>query len=468
MLRKILIVTKEVGIYKSVTHALGDSHSVDRVVGRSEAQDHLKKAPYDIVFIDLDTLPPTEDFDYQDVINPLLEIRPSIEIVVIAPVNRIRQAVHLVKAGASAYIISPVNAEEVKLVADSIYADRLKEHELDYLRDKYWDPEALARIQTKNQKMAEVFKKIRAVAPTKSSVLLLGETGTGKSMLAALIHQHSNRKSNPFISVHCGAIPDTLIESEFFGHEKGAFTGAVRRKIGKFEMAKAGTLLLDEIGTITPAVQIKLLQVLQDGTFSRVGGETLLQTDARIITATNSDLKKMTDEGRFRRDLFYRLNVFPIEIPPLRDRMEDFPHLVTILLTRLNRIFNKGIHSIHPHALSALQKYHWPGNIRELENILERAFILEGTATLFPESFPADFFDGDMPSASVLVDPTEPLADARQKAVEEFERQYLKELLIRNKGRINKSAGEAAVSTRYLYKLMTKYGIHKEAFREKI
>ncbi|HIJ56216.1 MAG TPA: sigma-54-dependent Fis family transcriptional regulator, partial [Deltaproteobacteria bacterium] len=249
-------------------------------------------------------------------------------------------------------------------------------------------------------------------------------------------------------------------------HEKGAFTGAVRRKIGKFEMAKGGTIFLDEIGTITPAVQIKLLQVLQDGTFSRVGGEALLNTDARIITATNSDLKRMADEGQFRRDLFYRLNVFPIDIPSLRERIEDLPHLVTVLLNTLNRELAKVIHNIHPHALSALKGYHWPGNIRELENILERALILETTTTLRPESFPADLFAGDISLAPAPIDSTETLADARQQAVEEFERQYLKELLSQNRGKINKSAEEAGVSTRQLYKLMTKYGIRKEDFRQ--
>ena len=464
-MRKILIVTKEPDVNKRITHALGNSYNIGQVLGREEALGHLRKTPYDIVFIDLDMLPATHESDCPDAIEPFLEIRPLIETVIITPMERIRHAVRFVKAGASDYVLSPVDAEEVKYVADSIYENRLQKHELDYLRDKYWKPEALEFIQTKNQKMAEVFNKIRSVAPTKSSVLLVGETGTGKSLIARLIHQHSNRKDNPFISVHCGAIPDTLIESEFFGHEKGAFTGAVRRKMGKFEMAKGGTIFLDEIGTITPAVQIKLLQVLQDGTFGRVGGEALLHTDARIITATNSDLKGMTDEGHFRRDLFYRLNVFPIEIPSLRERIEDLPLLVNVLLNKLKREFTKEINHLHPHALSALKGYTWPGNIRELENILERAFILETTTTLCPESFPAELFADDFPVASVGFDPAANLATARQYAVTEFERQYLKELLSRNKGKINKSAEEAGVSTRQLYKLMTKYGVRKENFR---
>jgi transcriptional regulator with GAF, ATPase, and Fis domain len=176
--------------------------------------------------------------------------------------------------------------------------------------------------------------------------------------------------------VHCGAIPDTLLENELFGHEKGAFTGAVRRKLGKFELASSGTIFLDEIGTLTPSAQIKLLQVIQDGTFSRVGGEAMLKTDARVIAATNADLTAMSERGEFRKDLYYRLNVFPVEIPPLRERLGDIPYFVEIFLKKLNQKHGKNIHVVHPHILEALKKYHWPGNIRELENLMERACIL--------------------------------------------------------------------------------------------
>jgi transcriptional regulator with GAF, ATPase, and Fis domain len=206
--------------------------------------------------------------------------------------------------------------------------------------------------------MREVFKKIRAVASTRATVLLIGETGTGKGLLARMIHMHSNRCDDPFISVHCGAIPDTLLESELFGHEKGAFTGAVRKKLGKFEMARGGTIFLDEIGTITPPAQIKLLQVLQDGTFSRVGGEEALQTDARVITATNADLTGMSERGEFRKDLYYRLNVFPIEIPPLRERVDDIPQIVEVFLKKLKQRHEKNIHSVHPHVLQVFENYH--------------------------------------------------------------------------------------------------------------
>ena len=267
------------------------------------------------------------------------------------------------------------------------------------------------------------------------------------------------------ISVHCGAIPDTLLESELFGHEKGAFTGAVRRRLGKFEIATGGTIFLDEIGTITPSAQIKLLQILQDQTFQRVGGEETLEANVRVITATNTDLKKMCEDGQFRKDLYYRLNVFPIEIPPLRDRPEDIPHLVEVFLKRMNKFSSKEIHHIHPRVLEAFTRYSWPGNIRELENLMERAFILETSSLLTPESFPSELFESEVPSASVFFDTQLTLTEVRHRGIEDIERHYLKEVLAKNQGRIKESASVAGVTTRQLHKLMKRYGIRKEEFR---
>ena len=293
----------------------------------------------------------------------------------------------------------------------------------------------------------------------------MGETGTGKGVMANLIHRHSNRRDAQFISVHCGAIPDTLLESELFGHEKGSFTGAVRRKLGKFEIASGGTIFLDEVGTLTPSAQIKFLQILQDGTFQRVGGEDTIDSDVRVIAATNVDLKKMCDDGEFRKDLYYRLNVFPIEIPSLRDRIEDIPHLVELFLKKMNRINTKEIYHIDSQVLDAFRDYSWPGNIRELENLIERAYILESTSVLTPESFPSELFESSRSLASLPIDTSLTLAQARQKATDNIERNYLKELLARNRGRIKESAAAAGITTRQLHKLMAKYGIRKEEFK---
>jgi transcriptional regulator with GAF, ATPase, and Fis domain len=337
--------------------------------------------------------------------------------------------------------------------------------ENDYLRERFWQTDALEIIRTHHPEMEKVYDQIRAVAPTKTTVLLCGETGTGKGVLANLIHRHSRREKDLFVNVHCGAIPDTLLESELFGHEKGSFTGAFKRKLGKFEIASKGSIFLDEISTITASAQIKLLQILQDGTFSRVGGEEVLKTDSRFIAATNLDLKKMCDDGIFRNDLYYRLNVFPITIPPLRKRSEDIPLLVDTFIQRLNILLQKRIEGVHPDIIEAMKAYAWPGNIRELENLMERAFILETTAMLTPESFPAEFLSGAKKTAVFKVDTALTLAEARRQTIDEFERQFIKQLLAKNKGRINKSSEEAGISTRQLHKLMIRYGIQKKDYK---
>jgi DNA-binding NtrC family response regulator len=401
----------------------------------------------------------------ESVLQEIKRTSSPIEIVVMADSEKMRQAVQWVKAGASDILSYPLSQEQIRLVTDAIASSTLKQSELDYLRDQFWKADALDVVRTKSPAMTEVFKKIQSVSPTKTTILMSGETGTGKTVLAKLIHQHSNRQNAQFISVHCGAIPDTLVESELFGHEKGAFTGAVRKKMGKFELADGGTIFLDEIGTLTPPAQIKLLQVLQDGTFSRVGSEEAAQSNARVIAATNDDLKLLCEQGVYRKDLYYRLNVFPIDIPPLRERTEDIPDLIERFLDQLNREFQKRIVEVHPEVLKALSGYEWPGNVRELENLVERAYILENSTMLTPESFPLELFDEQQTTALLPMDTQLSLANARKQALEDFERQYLKALLARNKGKINTSAKEAAISTRQLHKLMRKYDLRKESFK---
>jgi DNA-binding NtrC family response regulator len=381
------------------------------------------------------------------------------------PQPEIREAVMAVKAGASNYLTYPLNPAEVKYVTESIDETVLMQSELDYLRDKFWLADSLELIQTKCDGVKAVFDKIRSVAPTKSTVLLIGETGTGKGVLASLIHKHSNRNDAQFISVHCGAIPDTLLESELFGHEKGAFTGAVRRKLGKFEIAKGGTIFLDEIGTITPSAQIKLLEILQDGMFQRVGGEETIEANVRVIAATNTNLKKMCEEGLFRKDLYYRLNVFPIEVLPLRERKEDIRHFVEVFLRRMNKFNAKAIHHVHPAVLEAFEQYAWPGNIRELENLIERAYILETSPVLNPESFPSELFEAQGLTPSVTVDARLTLSEVRKEGLKHIERNYLKEQLVQHKGKIKDSAKAAGMTTRQLHKLMKKYAIRKEDFK---
>jgi len=464
----VLVVAREQDIVQTIRGCFDADCKVNWASDRGDALEMLGTRRYDLIFLDLDILQGSlADKDYENALEQFRNLQPSLEIVVMSPQAMVREAVKAVKAGASDYITYPIDPEEVKHVTETISEDLILQSELDYLRDRFWQSDYMDLVKTKSPAMQEVFASIRSVAPTKSTVLLVGETGTGKGLIARLLHQHSNRRDAQFISVHCGAIPDTLVESELFGHEKGAFTGAVRKKLGKFEIAKGGTIFLDEIGTITPSAQIKLLQVLQDGTFQRVGGEDTIQANVRVIAATNMDLGMMCDEGRFRKDLYYRLNVFPVEIPPLRERKDDIPHISQVILQRLEKFNKKQIRSINGSVMEGFMKYSWPGNVRELENLLERAYILEKSSVLTVESFPAELLASQDVSAGVVVDSSLPLAEVRNRGVEDIELRYLRELLTRNRGRIKDSAEVAGISTRQLHKLLNKYQIRKEEFKQR-
>jgi DNA-binding NtrC family response regulator len=453
-MKSILVVTNEAEAYPLIASTYKSRFTVEKTADKTSALEWLKKRRCDLIFIDLDVLNNQDSGEnYKESLKPFCQLYPSVEIIVMTRQDKIRKAVDAVKAGADDYLTYPLDAAELKLVSENLNKTRIMQSELNYLRDQFSQIDDFDLLRTNSEPMKKVFQQIRTVSPTKSTVLLVGETGTGKSVLAQLIHQHSNRKDDQFISVHCGAIPDTLVESEMFGHEKGAFTGAVRRKLGKFEFATGGTIFLDEIGTISPATQIKLLQVLQDGTYQRVGGDETLKTDVRVIAASNEDLKKMGEEGTFRKDLYYRLNVFPVEIPPLRERIEDIPLFVEAFLNNLNQFSLKEIRDS------------WPGNIRELENLVERAYILEASSLLTPESFPNDLFETEATSVFIATGKQLTLAQVRQQGVEEIERNYLKDVLARNRGKINDSARDAGISCRQLNKLMNRYGIRKEEFK---
>jgi len=464
-MRYILVISKEQEVFFTINACFRSEYRVHNAADEDAALEMVHKERYDFIFMDVEILRESSpDKGYKAAFQPFWHLYPSIEIIVLAPQELIREAVKAVKAGASDYLTYPLNPDEVKYVIESIYDSLIAQSEVDYLRYQFWETDLSEIVQTKNPIMKVVFDKIRSVAPTKSTILLTGETGTGKGVLANLIHRHSNRKEAQFISVHCGAIPDTLLESELFGHERGAFTGAIRRKLGKFEIASGGTIFLDEIGTITPSAQIKLLEVLQEKTFQRVGGEETIKANVRIIAATNADLKKMCDDGQFRKDLYYRLNVFPIELPPLRQRVEDIPYFIEEFLKRMNRLNTKEIHHIHPRVIEAFKDYSWPGNIREMENLMERAYILETSSVLTPESFPGELFESETISATVSVDAAFTIAEVRRKGIEDIERNYLKEQLAQNRGKIQNTAKAAGITTRQLHKLMKKYGIRKEEF----
>ncbi len=462
----LLIATHDEKSIELIDDALSNQYGIETCSTLASCLEKCRQKRYEFIFVDIDiiTSPKTEGLN--ESLQTMWKSFPTVEIIVLCPPDKIRMAVRAVKAGASDYLTYPLLANEVRLVVDQITENIRLHSELDYLRDKFWNNESQSLLRTNSAVMRHVFDKIRSVSQSDSSVLLTGETGTGKSLIANLIHQHSRRRDKQFISVHCGAIPDTLLESELFGHEKGAFTGAVRRKLGKFEIADKGTIFLDEIGTISPAMQIKLLQILQERTFQRVGGEVTLRADVRIIAATNANLKAMVEKGDFRNDLYYRLNVFPIEIPPLRERIGDIPLLVEQFIKKLNRHYGKNLHGVEPSVLQALQNYAWPGNIRELENLIERAYIIESTSTLSRDNFPSELFQSQNAPHAPLVDTSLSLDKVRARAVERIEHAYLQELLAQHKGRISATAHAAGIGPRQLHKLLTKYNIKKEEFKK--
>ena len=463
----IMVISRDKDVLNTFIESGTENSTLSTASSLVEAVETIQQYRSDLLFIDMEIFNTSAATSgYKAVLQPFWLRYPNLKIVVMTNQDMLRKAVTAVKQGASDYITYPIIAEEIRLVSANLLEAQKMQSELDYLRDQFWDKDAAPIVQSKCPAMQKVFTNVRSVAPTKSTVLLTGETGTGKGVLAGIIHKHSNRRDEQFISVHCGAIPDTLLESELFGHEKGAFTGAVKRKLGKFEIAHGGTIFLDEIGTLTAAAQIKLLHVLQNGVFTRIGGEVEIKVDVRIIAATNEDLKQLCDEKKFRNDLYYRLNVFPIEIPPLRNRKEDIPGLVDMFINQLNRFHSKEILDIHPQVIEAFLQYSWPGNIRELENIMERAYILERTEVLVPESFPAELFNNVEQLSRVQMDTMLPLAEVRRRGVQEIERCYLKEVLEECEGKINASAKTAGISTRQLHKLMKKYGIQKEEFKK--
>ncbi len=467
-MKKILIISSDKQIRKTLKHFFQSTHQVLSANSRENTLIQYSKKRFELIFIDLDSLPARKKTgvdEFKKEFRPIWNTYPSAELIIITSPDKVRYAVNAVKAGAGNYLTLPINPEELRYITESLYESLQRQEELDYLRDQFWQADSYNMIRTNSLAMREVLQKIRAVAPTKTTVLLTGETGTGKGVLARLIHRHSQRNDHQFIAVHCGAIPESLIESELFGHEKGAFTGADRRRLGKFEIAQSGTIFLDEIATVSHSTQIKLLQVLQDRTFQRVGGEEVISTDVRIIAATNVDLKSLSDRGHFRTDLYYRLNVFPIEIPPLRERTEDIPLLLDVFLDKLNKHHAKSIHDVHPAVMEAFMKYSWPGNIRELENLMERAYILESGSMILPERFPNEIFQTEIHPTPFKINTSLKLAEARHLAIEEFEKHYLTQLLQKNRGRIDRTAYDAGITTRQLHKLLARYNLRKEDFK---
>ncbi|MFV0348584.1 MAG: sigma-54-dependent transcriptional regulator [Halodesulfovibrio sp.] len=467
-MQHILVATDDQAASKAIVRSFSSQAETSVVRQPDDLKPALAKRPYDVIFADIAWIDrsPERSFDtIRTALRSLWAMAPNLEIIVLTAQENIREAVKSVRAGADNYLTYPVTAEEASYVLESLRESRMMQTELEYLRSAEHSSALIPLQQVKSPVMQAVFDKVRRVAQANTTVLLTGETGTGKGVLAKLIHAQSNRASGPFMGVHCGAIPETLVESELFGHEKGAFTGASKRKPGRFEVAAKGTIFLDEIGTISQPTQVRLLQVLQDKVFQRVGGVVDIPMEARIVAASNVDLEELVRKGEFRADLLFRLNVFPIRVPSLRDRREDIPLLAEMFLQRLRQQYMKKIEGLHPDVLAAFQSYPWPGNIRELENLMERAYILETSHMLSPDNFPPDLFVGGAPLANVSLDLSLPLSEVRNQAKEHAQRRYIEELIAECRGKVNLTAERAGITTRQLRKLLCRYGIDKSRYK---
>jgi DNA-binding NtrC family response regulator len=368
--KHLLIVDDEQALREAIAERLADhGFLVEQAASGEQALQRLAEFAFDILITDL-RLP---GIDGGKVIDAALERYPEIIAIVITGYGTVKDAVEAIKQGAADFITKPFQFDALLHVLRSALEQRRLKSENAYLRSQLEDRYRIDGLVGHSRVMRELFQLLETVAATTSTVLITGETGTGKELAARAIHHNSPRRANRFVAINCSAIPETLLEAELFGHVRGAFTGAVGTRQGRLEQAHKGTLFLDEIGTMSPALQAKLLRVLQEREFERVGDSHTIKIDVRVIAATHSDLTKMVADGSFREDLFYRLNVIPVQLPPLRDRREDIPLLVQHFLQKLAGEAGRGVVTISQDALRRLMAYQWPGNIRQLENACERA-----------------------------------------------------------------------------------------------
>ena len=372
----MLVVEDDRGLRRQLCWALGEEHRVVEAETRREAVEHLRGGGVDVVLCDLH-LPPdlTGISEGLAVIDEARHV--STPVVVVTGSDSKQAALEAIRHGAYGFFEKPFDQEEVSHIVGQAARVRRLEREVERLRSELGGRRGFGRVVgTASPALQSVLKQARAVADTNVTVLITGESGTGKEVLARALHEESARESRPFVAVSCAALPETLLESELFGHEKGAFTGAVASKKGRFELADTGTLFLDEIGELSPAAQVKLLRVLQERAFERLGGTKTITVDIRLVAASNRDLEQDVEAGRFRRDLFYRLNVVPLRLPPLRERREDIPLLAAHFARLAAEKHNRPPVELAPALAEALQEYDWPGNIRELENLIERLVVL--------------------------------------------------------------------------------------------
>ncbi len=440
---RILIVDDEEIVRESLSGWLEkDGYRVATAPDGPTALETLREGTWSILLVDL-KMP---GMDGLQVLEAARKLHPEAAVVMITAYATVETAVKAIKLGASDYIVKPFDPEELSLMIQRIVGQQAIARENAILRKALRRDFQFQDMVSRSAAMQRAMDLARSAAHTSSTILVLGESGTGKELLARAIHAESDRKAGPFVAVSCAALTDTLLESELFGHEKGAFTGAVTRRKGTFEAAHGGTLFLDEIGDISPKLQLDLLRVLEDRRFCRVGGNEPVSVDVRIIAATNRDLKKAVDAGSFREDLFYRLNVIPIQLPPLRERREDIPLLVDGLLERLSIELKRPIDGLAREAMAVLMSYNFPGNIRELRNILERAIVVAA---------------GPIIHASDLN--LQVAGEAPEGSLESVERQHIARILEQTGGNVSQAARILDIDRVTLYNKIKKYRLREPA-----
>ncbi|MBU1421925.1 MAG: sigma-54 dependent transcriptional regulator [Bacteroidetes bacterium] len=417
-----------------------DGYTVDVAESAAEALKKLQIKSYDLAFVDI-KMPGMDGLELQ---RRLKEIDKSLTVVIITAFASVESAVQALKEGAYDYVTKPIAPDELSHLVSNVVNQKKILQENIQLRQKIDERTQYDEIIGESQQIKKVFELITSVAKTDTTVLIRGESGTGKELVARVIHANSSRKYFPIIPVNCGALNDNLLESELFGHEKGAFTGAQYRRKGKFEMADGGTIFFDEIGNVSNQLQVDLLRVLETRQFIRLGSEQLINVDVRVICATNRDLELAVRERKFREDLYYRLNVFTIFLPPLRERRTDIPLLVQHFIQKFSRIMNKPIAQIDPDAMDVLVRYDWPGNIRELANAIERAMVVGKPPAIKKE---------DLPFQISVSNGIKPSSDS----LEEIERLHILKVLNQCNWNISKAAGVLDIDRATLYNKISRY-----------
>ncbi len=439
----ILVVDDEKIVRESLFKwFLEDGYRVDTAENAAEALRKLQSATFDIAFVDI-KMPGMDGLELQ---RHLKEVDKSLTVVIITAFASVDSAVRALKDGAYDYVTKPIDPDELTHIVNNIINQKKLLTENIQLREKIDELTQFDEIVGDSLQIKKVFELISTVAKTDTTVLIRGESGTGKELVARAIHAHSSRKFFPIIPVNCGALNDNLLESELFGHEKGAFTGAQYRRKGKFEMADGGSIFFDEIGCVSERLQVDLLRVLETRQFTRVGGEQVISVDVRVICATNKDLELAVKEGKFREDLYYRLNVFTIFLPPLRERKSDIPKLANHFMKKFSQVMNKPVTQIDPEAMDVLVRYDWPGNIRELANAIERAMVVGKPPQISKE---------DLPFQMKNTNGIKPSSDS----IEEIEKIHILKILHQYNWNISKSAEVLDIDRATLYNKINKYNL---------